>query len=91
MSNLPRKTAQIGIAIQFAALLRCLGEYYRLKFFVVEKFSMGHIEPFVIGALVTAILALVGILFYFAEKFRLTAITAASNIVILFVLRFMLL
>ena len=44
-----------------------------------------------IGALVTAILALVGILLYFAEKFWLTAITAAVNVVILFVLRFALL
>ena len=83
--------ARIGIGIQFAALIRCLGEFFRLKYFVVEKFSIIHIEPFVIGALVTVILALVGILFYFAEKFWLTAITAAVNVVILFVLRFALL
>jgi hypothetical protein len=44
-----------------------------------------------IGALVTAVLALAGILFYFAQKFLLTAITAAVNVVILFVLRFALL
>ena len=51
---------RIGIGIQFAALIRCLGEFFRLKYFVVEKFSFIHIEPFIIGALVTAILALVG-------------------------------
>jgi hypothetical protein len=38
--------------------------------------------------LVTAILALVGTLFYFAEKFWLTAIAAIANVVILFILRF---
>jgi hypothetical protein len=83
-----RKMAQLGVVIQFAALLRCLGEYFRLKYFAVENFSLVHSEPFIIGALVTAILALVGILFYFAEKYRLTAITAFLNVVILFVLRF---
>jgi len=83
--------ARIGIGIQFAALIRCLGEFFRLKYFVVEKFSIIHIEPFIIGALVTAILALVGILFYFAERSWLTAITASVNVVILFVLRFALL
>jgi hypothetical protein len=83
--------ARIGIGIQFAALIRCLGEFFRLKYFVVEKFSIAHVEPFMIGALVTAVLALAGILFYFAQKFLLTAITAAVNVVILFVLRFALL
>jgi hypothetical protein len=62
-----------------------------LKYFVVEKFSITHVEPFIIGALVTAILALVGILIYFAEKFWFTSITAAVNVVILFILRFTLL
>ncbi len=83
--------AQIAIVIQFAALIRCLGEYFRLKYFVTERFSFLHVEPFIIGALVTAILAFVAILFYFAEKYPLTALTSAITVVILFVLRFTLL
>ncbi len=62
-----------------------------MKYFVVDKFSIVRIEPFIVGATVTAILALVAILFYFTEKYRLTAITSAINVVILFVLRFTLL
>ncbi len=72
-------------------MIRCLGEYFRLKYFVAEKFPFAHVEPFVIGAVVTAILAFVAILFYFTEKYRLTAITSAINVAILFVLRFTLL
>jgi hypothetical protein len=68
-----------------------LGEFFRLKYFVVDKFSIVRIEPFIVGATVTAILALVAILFYFTEKYRLTAISPAINVVILFVLRFTLL
>ncbi len=87
----PQFSARIGISVQFAALIRCLGEYFRLKYFVAERFSIVHVEPFIIGALVTAILALVGILFYFAENYRLAAVTAVLNVVVLFVLRFTLL
>jgi hypothetical protein len=87
----PQLWARIGICVQFAALLRCLGEYFRLKFFVPEMFSIPHIEPFVIGALVSAVLALAGILFYFKVSYRLTAFIAVFNVVVLFVLRFTLL
>lgn len=91
MPNRSRRIAQIGIVTQFAALIRCLGEYFRLKYFVIERFSAGNIEPFIVGAAVTAILALVGVLFYFAEKYPLTAVVASLNVIILFVLRFTLL
>jgi hypothetical protein len=84
----PQLSARIGICIQFAALIRCLGEYFRLKFFVTERFSDAQIEPFIIGALVSAIFAFAGILFYFTETYRVTAVIAALNVVILFVLRF---
>lgn len=91
MLNPSRRRAQIAIVIQFAALIRCLGEYFRLKYFVTEKFSFVHVEPFVIGAVVTAILALAAVLFYFAEKYPLTTVVASLNVIILFVLRFTLL
>src|SRR6266853_4508770 len=91
ISNRPQLWARIGIGIQFAALIRCLGEFFRLKYFVVDKSSMVHVEPFIIGGLMTAILAFVAILFYFAEKYPLTALTSAIIVVILFVLRFALL
>ena len=80
--------ARLGIFIQFAALIRCLGEYFRLKYVANETLLIVHIEPFILGALVTAVFALAGIFFYFGEKYRLTAITAAINIVSLFALRF---
>lgn len=91
MLDFSPKMAQIGIVIQFLALIRCLGEYFRLKHFSPDKLSIVHIEPFILGALVTAVLAVAGILFYFGEKYRLTAIAAVLNIVILFILRFTLL
>ena len=91
MSGGFRRTAQIGVIVQFAALIRCLGEYFRLKYFVAGGFSLSHVEPFVLGALVCALLALVGILFYFGENYKTTVAIAALNVGILLILRFTLL
>ena len=77
----------MGVVVQFAALVRCLGEYFRLKYFAAENFSLARIEPFVLGAMVSAMLALVGILFYFCENYRTTVAIAALNVGILLILR----
>lgn len=86
-----RRIAQLGVVVQFAALIRCLGEYFRLKYFAPASFSLSRIEPFVLGALVSAVLALVGILFYFGENYKTTVAIAVLNVGILFILRFTLL
>lgn len=91
MSGGSRRIAQVAIIIQFAALIRCLGEYFRLKYFATESFLLSHIEPFVIGALVSAVCALVGILFYFGENYKTTVAIALLNVGILLILRFTLL
>lgn len=91
MPGLHRRIAQIGIVIQFAALIRCLGEYFRLKYFAAESLSLARIEPFVLGALVSAVFALVGILFYFGEYYKSTVAIAVLNAGILLILRFTLL
>jgi hypothetical protein len=59
-----------------------------LKHFAIDRFSLAHIEPFIIGAAVTVIFALTAILFYFVEKYRLAALTSAINVLVLFGLRF---
>jgi len=91
MSGGIRRAAQLGIIVQFAALIRCLGEYFRLKYYVAAGFSLARVEPFVLGALVCAVFALVGILFYFGEKYKATVAVAALNVGILLILRFTLL
>jgi hypothetical protein len=51
----PKTAAQIGIGVQFAALIRCLGEFYRLKYTLGPAFTIARVEPFILGSLVTAI------------------------------------
>jgi len=91
MSGGVRRGAQLGIVAQFAALIRCLGEYFRLKFYVASGFSFARVEPFVLGALVCAVFALVGMLFYFRENYKATVAIAALNVGLLLILRFTLL
>jgi hypothetical protein len=85
-----RTTARIAILLQFAALIRCLAEYFRLKWALGSAFTLRRYEPFVIGGLVAAVGALIAVLFYFADKYALTAVTAAITIASLLALRFVL-
>jgi hypothetical protein len=91
MHGRDRRIAQASIVAQFAALLRCLGEYFRLEYFDVQSFSIARIEPFILGALVTAAFAFAGVLFYFSENYKTTVAIAVLNVGILLILRFTLL
>lgn len=84
----PKTAARIGIAAQFAALIRCLGEFYRLKYTLGPAVTIARVEPFILGSLLTAIFLLGAVLFYFWCKYMLAAILAVANVLILFLLRF---
>jgi len=86
-----RRVAQIAIAAQFAALIRCLGEYFRLEYLVPWEFSPARVEPFLIGALVSAVGGFLGVLFYFGENYKTTVAIALLNVGVLLILRFALL
>ena len=88
VSSRSQKIAQIGIVIEFTALIRCMGEYFRLKYFAAESFSIAPIEAFLTGALVFAV---IGILFYFGVNYKTTGGIAVVNAAILLALRFILL
>jgi hypothetical protein len=62
-----------------------------LKYFTAESFSIVRIEPFIVGALVSAVFALVGVLLYFGENYKATVAIAVLNVGILLILRFTLL
>jgi hypothetical protein len=86
-----RRVAQIAVAAQFAALIRCLAEYFRLEYFAPQRFSLARVEPFLVGALVCAVFAFVGVFFYFGENYKTTVAIAALNVGILLILKFTLL
>jgi hypothetical protein len=48
--------SRVAITVQFLALIRTLGEYFRLKVVGGDAFTIEQADPLVLGALVTALL-----------------------------------
>ena len=84
----PKTAAQIGIGVQFAALIRCLGEFYRLKYTLGPASTIARVEPFILGSLVTAIFLLGAVLSYFWYRYMLAEFFAVVNVLTLILLRF---
>jgi hypothetical protein len=84
----PKTVALIGIGAQFAALIRCLGEFYRLKYILGTALTISRVEPFVLGSLVTAVFLLGAFLAFFWSRYVLAACLALANVLALFLLRF---
>ena len=85
-----QSVAKVSILLQFAALIRCLAEYFRLKHSLGPAFTLARYQPFITGGLVAASGALIAVLFYFAEKYALATVTAAITIATLLALKFVL-
>lgn len=86
-----QNAAKIAILAQFAALLRCLTEYFRLKWLLGAGLTLARVEPFVLGALVAAVGALIGVVLFFWGRHASTVALGAVTVAILLALRFALL
>jgi hypothetical protein len=82
-----RGFAVAGITAQFLALVRTLGEVFRLKYFDVARYTLVGLEPLVGAALFTAVLAAVAVAAFALGRIRVALTIAAINIVSLFVYR----
>jgi hypothetical protein len=80
--------AQIGIVIQFLALLRCLAEVFRLQALRGAELQIPEIRPFVTAATIAAVLGLVAVLLYFMRRFSGVLGVAALTFVAMLVYKF---
>lgn len=80
--------AQIGITVQFLALVRTLAEYFRLKHVHGIAFSVAVAEPYVTGALIAAVLAWVSVTLFFFRRFRAATAVSAATVAVLLLYRF---
>lgn len=48
--------SRVGLTVQFLALIRTLGEYFRLKVSAGDAFTIDEADPLVLGAFIAAIL-----------------------------------
>jgi hypothetical protein len=80
--------AQVGIVVQFLALIRSLGEVFRLRYLRGAALQIADIQPFVVGAAIAAVLGLVAVLLYFGRRYTAVVAVAGLTVAVLLVYKF---
>jgi hypothetical protein len=75
--------AQVGISIQFLALVRTLGEFFRLEYVRGTEFTVAVGEPLVVGALVAAVSCWISVTLFFFRRHTSTICVSIAAIVAL--------
>jgi fluoroacetyl-CoA thioesterase len=75
--------AKLGIAAQFLAILRLLGEYFRLKQIHGGQLTLALVEPFVTGALLSAILCSVAVTLFFFRRYTGAIVVSLVTVAVL--------
>jgi len=82
-----RRFAVFGIAAQFLALIRTLGEVFRLKYFDAARYTVAGLEPFIRAALFTSVLIAFAVGTFAMTRYRIALTIAVVNVAGLFVYR----
>ncbi len=77
-SPTPERLAQVGISILFIAILRTVGEYYRLRWSLGPQAGLKAFEPFIPGLLLAVIGTMATVALFFARRFRLVVWAAGA-------------
>ena len=76
--------AKVGITIQFAALVRTLAEYFRLRHLHGSPRALSSLDPWVAGALIAAVLCWLSVtLEFFGWHRSVVAVSVLTVIVLL--------
>jgi len=79
------RTAKLGIAVQFLALIRTLSEYFRLKHSYGPALSAAAIEPYITGGLIAAICTASAVGLYFFSRYRTAILVSVATVVALLI------
>ncbi|MEO8588381.1 MAG: hypothetical protein ABI432_03355 [Flavobacteriales bacterium] len=79
--------ARVGLVVQFLALIRCLGEYFRLKHVQGPAFIAADAEIFILAALVMAVFTAAAVAAYIFHRPRWTAVLAVLSVITLMVMK----
>lgn len=77
--------AKVGILVQLLALVRTLGETYRLKYVLGGELTLDQVEPFVTGALLDALLICLAVVLFFFRRYTSATVVAAATILVLII------
>ena len=86
-SSRAHRLAQVGICVQFLALVRSLAEVFRLRYVQGPALDAATVVPYVGGALLAAVLTWAAVLCYFVGRDRAAVGVAGLTIVALLVIK----
>jgi len=81
------RLAQIGICVQFLALIRTLAEFFRLEYVRGPALQIATVAPYVGAALLAALLTWIGVLCYFGGRDRAAIGVAGVTVLALLVVK----
>jgi hypothetical protein len=81
------RLAQVGICVQFLALVRSLAEVFRLRHVQGPALDVATVVPYVGGALLAAALTWIAVLCYFAGRDRAAVGVAGLTILALLLVK----
>ena len=81
------RLAQVGICVQFLALVRTLAEFFRLEQVQGSTLAIATVAPYVGAALLAALLTWTTVLCYFAGRDRAALGVAGVTILALLIIK----
>lgn len=73
----------VALGAQFAALIRILAEYFRLRTLHGDQLSLARVDPWIEAALVTSALIAAATFPVFFERYKLTIALGVATVVVL--------
>lgn len=81
------RLAQVGICVQFLALIRTLAESFRLAHAEGATLRIANVAPYVGAGLLAAVLTWTAVLCYFAGRDRVTLSVAGVTVLALLIVK----
>ena len=81
------RLAQVGICVQFLALVRTLAEFFRLEYVEGATLRVANVAPYVGAGLLAAVLTWAGVLCYFAGRDRSALFIVGLTILVLLAIK----
>ncbi|HYL13066.1 MAG TPA: hypothetical protein VEV41_08525 [Terriglobales bacterium] len=66
--------AQIGITIEFLAVVRTLAEYFRVRHFLGDAAALSGVDHYLRGALIAALFCWASLILFFLRRFTSAAL-----------------
>jgi hypothetical protein len=79
--------ARTLLLIVFLALIRCIGEFFRLRHLQGDAITIMQVTPFILGAFVTSISCFIMTILSFYSKHRMIIVLAVLSIIALVYLK----